>query len=134
MKVIACVDNQLGLMFHNRRQSQDRIVREKIKEITDELYMNEYSYQLYKDIFPSAHIQSSCKDGYYLVENISVKAFEKDIDEVILFYWNRDYPADFYLDIDLSLYSCIDEMDFVGHSHEKITLKRFKRLNDEEEK
>ena len=31
MKIIACVDNDMGLMFHQRRQTQDRIVRENIK-------------------------------------------------------------------------------------------------------
>ena len=44
MKIIACVDENLGLMFHHRRQSQDRIVRERIKTITKKLYMNQYSY------------------------------------------------------------------------------------------
>ena len=33
MKIIACVDNDMGLMFHQRRQTQDRIVREKYKSI-----------------------------------------------------------------------------------------------------
>lgn len=126
MKIIACVDNQLGLMFHNRRQSQDKILREKIKEITDNLCMNNYSYQLYQDVFPNAQVKEICDDDYYLVENISVKKYENDIDEIILFYWNRDYPADFYLDIDLNLFHCFYEEDFVGSSHEKITLKNIR--------
>lgn len=126
MKIIACVDNQLGLMFHNRRQSQDRVAREKIKEITHNLCMNEYSYRLYQDVFENAQIKEIDED-YYLVENISVKEFQNQIEEIILIYWNRDYPADFYLDIDLSLFQCVYEEDFEGSSHEKITLRKYKR-------
>ena len=100
MKIIACVDENLGLMFHHRRQSQDRIVRERIKTITKKLYMNQYSYQLYQDLFDEAIVDEKFMDiakdnDYCLIENVSIDC--KDIDEVILFYWNREYPADFYL-------------------------------------
>ena len=46
MIIIAVVDDDYGLLFNNRRVSKDRVLREKIKEITkgSKLFMNEYSY------------------------------------------------------------------------------------------
>ena len=34
MKIIVCVDNQNGMMFNHRRQSQDRVLRKRIMELT----------------------------------------------------------------------------------------------------
>ena len=124
MKIIACVDENLGLMFHHRRQSQDRIVRERIKTIPMKLYMNQYSYQLYQDLFDEAIVDEKFMDiakdnDYCLIENVSIDC--KDIDEVILFYWNREYPADFYLNIDLNQFVIVSQEEFAGSSHDLIT-------------
>lgn len=131
MKIIVCVDNKMGLMFHNRRQSQDRIVREKIKELNEVIYMNSYSYQLYKDVVDHSVVRDDfldvCGNHYCLIENVSVKEYSHYIDEVIVFHWNRDYPADFYLDIDLSDYKLIEKSDFKGSSHD-ITLEIYRKV------
>ncbi len=129
MIAIVCVDHHLGMMFHNRRQSQDRKLREKIKEITPFLTMNAYSYTLYQDVFKDAYVVEDFfnADGYCLFENISVKQYEDIIEELYIFNWNRDYPADFYLDIDLEQYECLYEEEFVGTSHEKITLRKYRK-------
>ena len=34
MKVIVCVDDKGGVMFNHRRQSQDRVLRERILGMT----------------------------------------------------------------------------------------------------
>ena len=51
MKLIVCLDNKNGLCFNKRRQSQDRRLRDFIKAMTKDskLYMNFYTYELYKD-------------------------------------------------------------------------------------
>lgn len=121
MKVIVCVDNHMGLMFHQRRQSQDRVVREIIKDLNQTIYMNEYSYHLYKDILEDVYVSNDflelIHNNYCLIENVSLKDYESNIEEIMLFKWNRDYPADFYLDIDLSQYKLIDRYEFEGTSH-----------------
>ena len=45
MVLIVCVDDHNGMMFNHRRQSQDRILRADILELTDgkKLWMNAYS-------------------------------------------------------------------------------------------
>ena len=120
MKIIACVDNDMGLMFHQRRQTQDRIVRETIKALKERIYMNEYSYQLYKDTLDDVIVDNDfIKHGenhYCLIENVSVK--DCDIDEMILYRWNTIYPCDYYLDIDLSKFQLVKQEMFKGSSHE----------------
>ena len=114
MKIIACVDNDMGLMFHQRRQTQD------IKALKERIYMNEYSYQLYKDTLDDVIVDNDfIKHGenhYCLIENVSVK--DCDIDEMILYRWNTIYPCDYYLDIDLSKFQLVKQEMFKGSSHE----------------
>ena len=45
MILIVCVDDHNGMMFNHRRQSQDRVLRADILELTDgkKLWMNAYS-------------------------------------------------------------------------------------------
>lgn len=126
MKIIVCVDKNKGMMFHQRRQSQDRIVREKILEITTCLYMNDYSTSLWRnDILIIKKDEQFLKLGgnndYCFVENVSLKDYQDEIDEVILFCWNREYPADFYFDMNLDDFQLVHQEDFAGSSHDVIT-------------
>ncbi|WP_028042561.1 hypothetical protein [Candidatus Stoquefichus massiliensis] len=132
MKIIACVDNQMGMMFNHRRQSQDRNVRKKILKITNCLFMNKYSSALWKnDILVTMESEKflmlASVDDYCFVENVLLKEYQDEIDEIILFCWNREYPADFYLDIDLSCFHLVNQEDFAGSSHDIITQKIYRR-------
>ena len=49
----------------------------------------------------------------------------KEIEKVILYHWNRDYPADVYFPVDLSVWKCVETKEFAGSSHEKITRERY---------
>ena len=52
MIVMVCVDNQNGMMFNHRRQSQDRGLRRRMCEIAGnddgKFWMNAYSRQIRK--------------------------------------------------------------------------------------
>ena len=52
MKIIVCVDNQNGMMFNRRRQSQDRVLRKRILELTGgkKLWMNAYSQKQFLQV------------------------------------------------------------------------------------
>ena len=54
VNIIACVDDRMGLLFNNRRQSQDKEVIRKINEIVGEqtLWVHPYS----KALFPEAQV------------------------------------------------------------------------------
>lgn len=131
MIVIAAVDDNKGMMFNKRRQSKDQTLREKILELTDrsKLWMNEYTYQQFSDcctdrIQVDENFCDKAGAGEYcFVENVSAVPVETDIEKVILFKWNRKYPADFWFDIDLEgpEWKLSETNEFIGSSHEKIT-------------
>ena len=49
------------------------------------------------------------------------------IEEIYLYRWNRDYPAEVYFPVDLSVWKCMETKEFAGSSHEKITRERYTR-------
>lgn len=57
------------------------------------------------------------------MENVPVDSCEKYVEKIIKFKWNREYPADFYFGIDVTLpvWKMIETEEFAGSSHEKIT-------------
>ncbi len=51
MNVIVCLDDNNGMMFNKRRQSQDKILRDSIKELVkDKKWNRTYPSDLYFDI------------------------------------------------------------------------------------
>ena len=142
MVVYITIDNNNGLMFNNRRQSQDRIMRENMLEHCCEatLWISEYSRKLFTP-----------QDGTEMPSNIMVdddfwnKAgsldhcfVEKDnlskhidkIDTLVIYKWNRNYPGDLYFDFSIldSNWKCSSISDFVGSSHDKINKEVWKRI------
>ena len=58
---------------------------------------------------------------FCLVENQHLSMVQKKLEEMIIFWWNRSYPGDFRLDLDLSEWRKRAVREFSGNSHEKIT-------------
>ena len=153
MKIIVCVDNQNGMMFNHRRQSQDRVLRKRILELTGgkKLWMNAYSQkQFLQDLqgngtmperqepsgqsgqlgqiqVDDAFLEKAGTGEYCFVEDMDVVPYESRIEEVILYHWNRDYPADMYFKVDLSGWNLAETQEYAGFSHEKITEERYVR-------
>lgn len=131
MILIICVDDNGGMLFNHRRQSQDRLLRERILSLTagKQLWMNHYSAKQFEAI-PQVNVDdnflSKASDGEYcFVEDALLSPYEKRIEEVILFKWNRKYPGDLYFDINLNdeSWKMTSTQDFQGSSHEKITME-----------
>lgn len=135
MNVFICLDDNNGMLYNGRRQSRDRAVIEDILGYigNEKIWVNSYSSKLFpassdrimvEDNFP----QNICGDSYCFLENIPIKWYEDSIDTIIVYYWNRVYPTDTYLDIDLiSDWEVIGTKEFGGKSHEKITRKIYRR-------
>ncbi len=129
MILIAAVDNRNGLLFNHRRQSQDCILRERILEITEgkRLLMNAYSAKQFPDDAPVTvdedFLLHAGKGDFCFMEDQHVTPVLSEIEAVILFKWNRDYPGDFFFDLDLSdpRWRLQSTEDFAGSSHEEIT-------------
>ena len=135
MKVILCLDDNNGMVFNNRRQSRDEKIIEKILDITkkNRLWINKYSYSLF-EIFNASNVNvddlflSEAPMGEYcFVETSELTNYEKWIEEIIVFRWNRDYPYDKELDIDLSKWKLINSLEFEGNSHKKITMEVYSK-------
>ena len=139
MNIIVCLDDKNGMMFNKRRQSQDKLLRSDIKELVknDNLYMNNYSYKLYKDI-DNGNIKvcedflNQCNENdFCLVEDKLLCNYINKINNLIIYSWNRIYPADLHFDINLNnnSWELITEFEFQGSSHEKITKKIYRRIH-----
>lgn len=134
MIIIAAVDNRNGLMFNNRRQSQDKVLREKILELTagSKLWVSHYTEKQFANMglcrqlnIDDNLLNEAAPGEYCFIENSSLQKSEQWIEKIILFKWNRDYPGDFYFDINLSSdkWNLTHSEDFAGSSHEKITME-----------
>lgn len=139
MNIIVCLDDKNGMMFNKRRQSQDKILRLNIKSLVENknLFMNSYSYKLYKDIDNGnlkicENFLDECDDNdFCLVEDKLLSNHIDKITTLITYNWNRVYPSDLYFDINFKNQNwlLISEEDFEGSSHEKITKKIYRRIN-----
>lgn len=129
MIIITCVDNHMGMLFNHRRQSQDRVLREHILKQAGnaKLLMNSYSANQFEEAAPihvdENFLRNAAPDDICFVENCAIAPFESQITRIILYKWNRNYPADLYFDIPLEEHGwqLISTNDFKGSSHEKIT-------------
>ena len=138
MIAVVCVDEKNGMMFHGRRQSQDRIMRENLLQECrgKRLYMNEYSARLFKDDEGAEIIvsENSLKDAgegdFCFAEDMDINDYVQKIETLILYKWNRCYPADFFLSGILSDGNWIlDRTEaFKGYSHERITKEVYRKV------
>lgn len=122
------------MLFNHRRLSHDRRVCEKILDYSNEkeLWMNAYSRKLFTDLTDINNIQVDEEfldksQSICFVENQDITPYLSKIDTLVLFQWNRDYPADFFFTVDLSQWNLISTEDFEGTSHEKITMEVYKK-------
>lgn len=136
MKIVACLDNHNGMFFSRKRQSQDYLQRLDLKDLIkeEELYMNSYSFRLYQDVFLNQCIVSEsfleeCPNGKYaLVETETFLPYLDKIEECIFYFWNRHYPSDSIIDLQfLAEWKIVDQKEFLGSSHEKITRIIYRR-------
>lgn len=132
MKVIVCVDEKNGMLFNNRRQSRDSKVIERILEIVAEKRLNitEFSKNLFTDLnvnIVDNSLENVAENEYVFVENIDINSVLDKVNEIVIFNWNRHYPADFYLDIPLENFNVVAEREFSGSSHDKITEVTYER-------
>lgn len=144
MIAVVCVDEKYGMMFHSRRQSQDRVMRENmLGECRGKrLYMSPYSGRLFQngsdteidiseDFARKAGVGDFCffEDAEILKQAFTDR-YGSGIETVILYKWNRRYPADSYFPVNLSEggWELLRTEEFSGSSHERITKEVYKRV------
>lgn len=133
MNIIVCIDKNNGMLFNNRRLSSDSQLISKIIELTSKtrLLMNEYSAEMfseYSDIIVHHDFLLKAQTGdFCFIENSEIPT--ENIEDIYIFNWNRNYPADKYFSFNLEMngYKKFKKMNFIGSSHKKITLEIYRR-------
>lgn len=139
MMVIVPVDDRGGMLFNRRRQSRDRILCGKIQEWASDktLWMNKYSRKLFQEMSGVAvmveedFLRKAGSGDICFVETDSLTPYKNKIETLVLCRWNRHYPADMYLDIDVTgpEWERVKTEEFPGSSHEKITVEIYAHKN-----
>lgn len=127
MHIIACVGDNNSLLFNGRRVSRDAAIEDKISVLTkDSTLICQPSSLTVLSSVPSVQsgtIDSTPKGKYFFLEELIPDAVTDQIETVTIFRFNRKYPYDTALNIDLSSRKVIKKEDFIGKSHNKITME-----------
>ena len=126
MHILVCVDDKMGMCFGLRRQSRDRVLQEDMLELTKDaaLWMEPYSAKLFDPIPENFRVsetftQQAQPGEYCFCER---KLPETGVETIILYRWNRQYPADMVFPQQwLQDRTLQERREFAGHSHETIT-------------
>lgn len=128
MILILCVDERMGLSFNNRRLSRDKsLIQHLMKEIKGKIKVHPYSAELFAEysdriIISADFLEAAAAGDYCFIETAPIPEKER-IEGIILYRWNRKYPADTYLGLleGIHEWTLQSKTDFTGNSHEHIT-------------
>lgn len=134
MTLILCLDDENGMMFNHRRQSRDRVlISEMLSHIGNRrLFVSLYSVALFPADIPNITVADDpCADvaegDFAFVEDTDPVAHWDRVTELILYRWNRLYPADKSFSGDMTAFHLAETTEFVGSSHDKITKEIWKK-------
>ena len=132
MNLIVCLDERNGMMFNHRRQSQDRVLRERVLSIVPgKLYMSAYSAKQFGEndriIADDDYAMHAGEDDFCFAEDGDISL--ANVKTIIIYRWNRHYPADkrFDFDIEAMGYTLVSTEDFIGYSHPVITEQIYRK-------
>lgn len=134
MTLLFCLDDRNGLSFHNRRQSRDRaVLADIVSQLTGVLLVDPMSEKMMlRHEIPYEIVTEEmlpAEDALYFMEQRSPESLLPQAKKVVIYRWNRVYPADRYLEIPLQEagFSLTEVSQFPGYSHETITREVYVR-------
>ena len=136
MILVICVDDKGGMAFNGRRQSMDKLLRSDLLETVGErpLWVSPYTAKQFDPAPASLRVSEDFLDraeaGEYCFAEFPPLAQVLDRAEgLILYRWNRTYPADQYLDFDPAAagFRLVSAADFSGSSHKTLTKEVYTR-------
>ena len=136
MIIIACIDDRGGMRFNRRRQSQDRRLRQDLlREAAGRpVWMNAYSWKQFpappENLRPAEDFPGRAGPGEYgFFEDVDPAPYLAEAEGLLLYHWNRTYPADLRFPLPLTGWMLARREEFPGSSHEKITKEVFVRAD-----
>lgn len=97
------------------------------------LWMNAYSAKQFETecaenvVVDEDFLHNASNGDYCFVETEDIMEHLQSIEGIILYRWNRRYPSDFKLALDLSDWTLESIFEFAGSSHEKITEEIYRK-------
>ena len=128
MILVVCIDDLGGMLFNRRRQSQDRLLRQDLlREAAGRpLWMNAYSAKQFDPAPENLRVAEDFpaqagKGEFCFFENVNPVPWLEKAEMIVLYHWNRHYPADRWFPQPLPGWTVQRRSDFPGASHETIT-------------
>ena len=129
MTLYICLDDRNGLQFNKRRQSRDSAVLEDIRsQCSGKLLIDPFSEKLIQEAgIPYALAPEKAAD--FFAENVPSEEILEQTGKLVIYRWNRHYPADIRWEPDLAAMGFVlkETAEFPGTSHEKITREVYER-------
>ena len=129
MTLYICLDDRNGLQFNKRRQSRDAAVLEDIRsQCAGNLLIEPFSEKLIREAeIPYVLPPETAED--FFAENIPSDEVLEKTNKIVIYRWNRHYPADIRWEPDLNATGFVlqETTEFPGTSHEKITREVYAR-------
>ena len=123
MTLYICLDDRNGLRFNKRRQSRDAAVLEDIRcQLSGNLLIEAFSEKLIREAEIPCVLHPQTAEDFFL-ENVPTDEILENCKKVVIYRWNRHYPADVRWNPDLEARGFVlgETVEFPGKSHEKIT-------------
>lgn len=132
MLAALCLDDRSGLSFNHRRLSRDRAQQEDLLSLCREhrLWLAPCSAPLFDWAGDRASVDEALLDRAgpgevcFLEDRLPLM---DAVEGLILYRWNRAYPADVHFRPDLSAFTLTQRTEFPGTSHEVITREIYRR-------
>ena len=128
MKLIVCLSDDNGMMFNHRRQSRDRVlIADMLQHVgTAPLWVTPYSAPLFPEDCASLQVvpdpaKVAGENDYCFVEDAPLPQGLENVNELLIYRWNRLYPSDVFFTCDTSAFCLAKSDEFVGSSHDNIT-------------
>jgi len=118
-----CLDDRNGLRFNKRRQSRDSALLEDIRsQLTGPLLIEPFSEKLIREAGIPYVLPPETGEDFF-AEDVPGEELLAGCSTVVIYRWNRHYPADVRWEPDLEArgFALKETVEFPGSSHEKIT-------------
>ena len=131
-----CLEDRNGLLFNGRRLSRDRAQQEDLMTVcgAGRLWISPFSAPLFAPwrerlVIAEDFLYRAGRGAVCFVEDRPLRPVLDRLEALILYRWNRTYPADVYLDLDPAAEGFVLEQqcEFSGTSHPCITREIYRR-------